>query len=254
MADPFHGVWVLDPSTADYGDRPVPREAVYTIFPDGPGLGFHIRWTDGAGARQEAAFAVQPDGPPVPLPDGQTLVCTRPAPDRLDTEVLRDGEVVHGGYRTRTEAGLHVVQTDPDGRTEALYRFSPVKQVMVYRRDLKMRKGKIAAQCAHASLKVFMDRDTAGGARLDIPMTPAMTLWARTRFAKVVLAVNSEEDLVRAHTLARERGLPTTLITDSGRTEFHGVPTRTTVAIGPAAAVDIDPITGREGLVPTQLA
>jgi len=33
-----------------------------------------------------------------------------------------------------------------------------VKQVIVVRKDLNMRKGKIAAQASHASLKVFFDR------------------------------------------------------------------------------------------------
>jgi len=37
-----------------------------------------------------------------------------------------------------------------------------VKQVILYRRDLKMRKGKIAAQVAHASMKVFFDRGHIG--------------------------------------------------------------------------------------------
>ena len=32
-----------------------------------------------------------------------------------------------------------------------------LKQVIVVRKDLNMRKGKIAAQAAHASMKVFMD-------------------------------------------------------------------------------------------------
>jgi len=35
------------------------------------------------------------------------------------------------------------------------------------------------------------------------------------------------------------------LITDSGKTEFHGQPTRTCLAIGPDVADKIDPITGQ---------
>lgn len=35
---------------------------------------------------------------------------------------------------------------------------SNVKQVLVMRKDLNCRKGKIASQCAHASLKVFFDK------------------------------------------------------------------------------------------------
>ena len=46
----------------------------------------------------------------------------------------------------------------------------------------------------------------------------------------------------------------TALVVDAGHTEFHGVPTKTTVAIGPARAEDIDVVTGPEGLIPTKLA
>lgn len=38
-----------------------------------------------------------------------------------------------------------------------------IKQVLVVRKDLNMRKGKMASQCAHASLKVFLDRMNFGG-------------------------------------------------------------------------------------------
>lgn len=130
----------------------------------------------------------------------------------------------------------------------------PIKQVLLFRRDLNMRKGKIAAQVAHASLKVFLDRDRGGPDELRIAVDPAMAAWCRGPCAKIVLSVESEADLLRAHALAREAGLPTALVTDAGHTEFHGIPTRTTVAIGPAPAAAIDPITGPGGAIPTKLA
>ena len=132
-----------------------------------------------------------------------------------------------------------------------------IKQVILYRRDLKMRKGKIAAQVAHASLKVLLDRaaPVAGSANtIQIALTPAMAQWTRVSFTKVVLSVEDESALLRAYEEARRRGIPCALITDSGRTEFHGQPTMTTVAIGPDDAAAIDEITGREGMVETRLA
>jgi len=42
----------------------------------------------------------------------------------------------------------------------------------------------------------------------------------------------------------RETGLPCSIITDAGDTEFHGVPTKTTVGIGPDESEKIDVITG----------
>lgn len=142
-----------------------------------------------------------------------------------------------------------------------------VKQVILYRRDLKMRKGKIAAQCAHASLAVFLRRQippdhvavTVGEGSeapdvLVVPLDPAMAAWVRGRFTKVVLSVEDEAALLEAHRLAEAAGLPCALIRDAGRTEFHGVPTYTTCALGPAETDAIDAISGPEGAVATKLA
>jgi len=46
------------------------------------------------------------------------------------------------------------------------------------------------------------------------------------------------------HQKAREKGVVTARITDSGKTEFGGVPTNTVVAIGPDHPEIIDSITG----------
>lgn len=134
----------------------------------------------------------------------------------------------------------------------------PYKQVLLYRRDLKMRKGKIAAQCAHASVGVLLRpslRAHPPGTRpLPVSLTEAAEHWLRYGQAKIVLSVEDEEMLLRAHQLAVEAGLPTIVITDAGHTEFKGVPTRTTVAIGPAPVALIDAITGPGGAIPTKLA
>jgi len=81
-----------------------------------------------------------------------------------------------------------------------------------------------------------------------------MAWWLRRSMAKIVLSIDDEDALVTVYDQARKRGLPTTIITDAGRTEFHGQPTRTVVAVGPALAHEIDEITGPQGLVSTRLA
>ena len=138
-----------------------------------------------------------------------------------------------------------------------------VKQVILLRTSFpdgrggtfKPRLGKMAAQAAHASMKVFFDRRVAGGvdARLDVPLSPAMAAWVSGTFTKVVLGVETEELLVTAYRLALEASLPVAIVEDIGATEFHGVPTKTAVAIGPAEADEIDKITGKAGLIPTRL-
>ena len=64
-------------------------------------------------------------------------------------------------------------------------------------------------------------------------------------FAKLSCRVNSEEELMDIHDKALEAGLEVHLITDSGKTEFHGEPTDTCLAIGPDEADKIDAITGQ---------
>ncbi len=56
--------------------------------------------------------------------------------------------------------------------------------------------------------------------------------------------MDSEDELMAIHDKAVAARLEVHLITDSGKTEFHGVPTRTCLAIGPDEAEKIDEITG----------
>lgn len=120
------------------------------------------------------------------------------------------------------------------------------KQVIVMRKDLNMRKGKMIAQGAHASLKVFLDRGTTeDGKSYSFSLTPAMQVWLGGRFTKVCVSVDSEAELDEVATAARAAGIPVAVIVDSGQTEFHGVPTKTCLAVGPAWSDEVDAITGK---------
>lgn len=119
------------------------------------------------------------------------------------------------------------------------------KQVIVMRKDLGMRKGKMIAQGAHASLKVLTDRRTSvDDETFAIALTPAMAAWLTGRFTKVCVSVDSEEALVAVVERAKAANVPVALIVDAGKTEFHGVPTKTCCAVGPAWADEVDAITG----------
>ena len=118
------------------------------------------------------------------------------------------------------------------------------KQVIVMRKDLNMRKGKMIAQGAHASLKVLLDRGGIDGDRYAIAMTEPMAAWLGGRFTKVCVSVDSEAALDDIVAKAQAAGVPVALIVDAGATEFHGVPTKTCCAVGPAWAADVDAITG----------
>lgn len=118
------------------------------------------------------------------------------------------------------------------------------KQVIVMRKDLGMRKGKMIAQGAHASLRVLLERGDAQDDRYVISMTDAMKAWLTGRFTKVCVSVDSEAALDAVVARAKAAGVPCALIVDAGQTEFHGVPTKTCCAVGPAWVADVDAITG----------
>jgi PTH2 family peptidyl-tRNA hydrolase len=127
---------------------------------------------------------------------------------------------------------------------------SDIRQIIVMRKDLGMRKGKMIAQGAHASLKVLLDRKSkqgwygpGEGGALTLELTEPMKQWVEGIFTKICLQVSSEEELLQVYEAAKASLLPVALIQDAGLTEFM-VPTYTCCAIGPAPKSDIDPITG----------
>lgn len=121
-----------------------------------------------------------------------------------------------------------------------------IKQVIIVRKDLNMRKGKIAAQVAHASVKSITDRmEKSVPLKWYLPMNSSdtMTLWLTGIFTKVVLGVESKSQLFIIASRAAEAGIQITPIEDEGKTEFGNVKTFTCVAIGPDYSDKIDEIT-----------
>lgn len=125
-----------------------------------------------------------------------------------------------------------------------------MKQVIVLRKDLNMRKGKMVAQGAHASSEICMKFMSLA----EFPMRGGsdgekLVGWFRQwqtqhAYTKICVSVDSEEELLEIYRKAREANIPNSLIQDAGRTEFNGVPTYTAVAVGPAPSDLIDAITG----------
>jgi len=133
-----------------------------------------------------------------------------------------------------------------------------IKQVIVVRKDLNMRKGKIAVQACHGSLGVILDMlkrnpitySNGHGVKRGLYFpeivdegTPLYE-WLEGKFTKITLYVNSEEEIFDLEKKCKLADIACAVITDSGLTEFHGVPTVTCVAIGPYWSEKIDEITG----------
>ncbi len=111
-----------------------------------------------------------------------------------------------------------------------------IKQVIVVRKDLNMRKGKLAAQVAHASMKVFFDRmkdigkphnGNYSGMKFSkdcylyaTSFTPEMIEWMEGDFTKIVVGVDSLDQLFELKEWADTLDIPHALIKDNGLTEF----------------------------------
>ncbi len=111
-----------------------------------------------------------------------------------------------------------------------------MKQAIVVRTDLKMGKGKLAAQVAHASLAAAeaahqRKRDWYEG-------------WKEGGQAKIVLKVASEAELDELYRKARSAGIPASLIEDRGLTQVEPG-TVTCLGIGPGPDGTIDEVTGK---------
>jgi PTH2 family peptidyl-tRNA hydrolase len=106
-----------------------------------------------------------------------------------------------------------------------------MKQVIIFRQDLKLSKGKMSAQCSHASVEAVLKSDKK-----------RVSEWQKEGMKKVVLKVDDLKELLRYNQLAKDSGLITSLIKDAGRTEIEPG-TITCVGIGPDDDIKIDAVT-----------
>jgi PTH2 family peptidyl-tRNA hydrolase len=108
--------------------------------------------------------------------------------------------------------------------------------IIVMRKDLNMRKGKMVAQGSHAAvgLALWLEHKNDSDAYKE---------WLESSFKKICVSVDSEEELLEIIQKALDKGLPAKLITDAGHTEFKGVPTKTCGAIL-GYSDELQPITG----------
>ncbi len=110
----------------------------------------------------------------------------------------------------------------------------PVKQVIVIRNDLKLGKGKIAAQAAHASIEAYKKAKTKD--------EEIVREWEETGCKKIVVCAESEKEIVELFEKIKKE-LPAALIKDAGYTQIEPG-TITALGIGPWKEKKIDEYTG----------
>jgi len=110
------------------------------------------------------------------------------------------------------------------------------KQVVVFRSDLRLSKGKVAAQAGHAAVSAA---EEARKHRREW-----WEAWMDEGQRKIAVKVKNEKELLELERQAKELALPNALIIDKGLTE---VPpgTVTCLGVGPAPTEKIDKITDR---------
>lgn len=106
-----------------------------------------------------------------------------------------------------------------------------MKQVIVVRHDLKMSKGKIAAQACHGCLGSYKKTDPI-----------KIKNWEQEGEKKVIVKVNSLEELFEIKEIAKKNNVPNYMVKDAGRTELP-TGTITCLGIGPDKDKIIDKVT-----------
>lgn len=120
------------------------------------------------------------------------------------------------------------------------------KQVIVMRKDLNMRKGKMIAQGSHASMAALLLFAQKEKHNLILDLTnEQMGPWLSGSFKKVVVSVSSLEELDKIYQQAKENKIICSYIIDNGLTEFNGEKTPTCICLGPHESKEIDKITGK---------
>ncbi|AGK60276.1 peptidyl-tRNA hydrolase [Archaeoglobus sulfaticallidus PM70-1] len=106
------------------------------------------------------------------------------------------------------------------------------KQVIVVRDDLKLSRGKLSVQVAHASILGY-----------EASNKKIVDAWRKSGQKKIVLKVKDLQEMMMVKYKAEKEGLVTALVRDAGLTEIPPG-TVTALAIGPDEEKKIDRVTG----------
>lgn len=105
------------------------------------------------------------------------------------------------------------------------------KQCLILRSDLRLSRGKLAAQAAHASILSYEKSSPSERKK-----------WLEEGGKKIVLSVPSLEDLLKLRDRVESLNLPFSLVEDAGMTEVKPG-TITALGIGPSQSDKIDKVT-----------
>ena len=114
---------------------------------------------------------------------------------------------------------------DYDVKNNYTFRDGAAKLVLCVNMSLGMGKGKIGAQCGHATLGAYKIARKRG--------TSCLSVWETFGQAKIAVKVNDDDEIDEIEKKAKAKGLITYIVHDAGRTQI-AAGSRTVLAIGPA--------------------
>ncbi|PVH21380.1 peptidyl-tRNA hydrolase [Candidozyma haemuli] len=115
-----------------------------------------------------------------------------------------------------------------------------VRMTLIVRSDLKMGKGKAAAQCSHATLALYKRMADASKGSYNPTL---LQRWERGNGqAKITLQVPNQEDMDVMFAQALSLGVNAYIVHDAGRTQI-AAGSATVLGLGPAPKLVMDQIT-----------
>ena len=140
---------------------------------------------------------------------------TQPSNEQDDWEDESSSSEESEGFFSRNQGPTKI----PDDELFQNYPIREVKMVLCVRDDLKMGKGKIGAQCGHATLGTFKSaQKLCGGSKY---WTKVMEKWTWEGQKKICVKVKDESDLLEVQKLANKLGIPSYMVADAGRTQIQ---------------------------------
>ncbi|NXA09203.1 PTH2 hydrolase, partial [Sapayoa aenigma] len=142
---------------------------------------------------------------------------------------------IRGRLRRKPKTGMTTAANSLWNEADVMGESGDFKMVLVVRNDLKMGKGKVAAQCSHAAVSAYR--------QIQRRNPELLKQWEYCGEPKVVLKAPDEETLVQLLEEAKRLGLTVSLIQDAGRTQI-APGSRTVLGIGPGPVDIIDKVSG----------
>ncbi|KAK1138887.1 peptidyl-tRNA hydrolase 2, mitochondrial-like [Acipenser oxyrinchus oxyrinchus] len=145
------------------------------------------------------------------------------------------GWLLRGRFDKSPKGVLPSMENGTGSETSIMGESGEFKMILVVRSDLKMGKGKVAAQCSHAAVSAYKQVQRRN--------PELLKQWEYCGQPKVVVKVPDEDSLIEILASAKELGLPVSLIQDAGRTQI-APGSRTVLGVGPGPADLVDKVTG----------